>query len=424
LSPKNVLIIGSGTGGTLTANLLSKILKNKIKAGSLKITLVSESNRHYFQPANLDVAFRGADPSRYYRDISSLVKPRIDVVYDRVAQIDLSNRKVKLARRGLVSYDYLVIATGSVAEPEAVPGLAEASLNFHTSPENASKIWRAINRINSGRILVVIAGVPHKCPPSPNEAAFLLDEYFRKRGIREKVEIKFITPYGRAYPAHSVSEVVEELFRRRNIEVVTFFNLESVDHGRRRVYSYEGEEHAYDLLISVPPHFGASVVRSSGIGDREGWIPTDRNDMTVLDYDDVYAIGDATNIPISKSGVVAHLESGVVAYNIASEIDGSGDRYGYNGRINCPMEVGFKKAIFINGTYDSPPTKQDPSLIKYLMKRLFARFYWNVLSGDFEWVFNLYFGETKYLLKTRGPALHEVRREGGEAAETVKEELH
>jgi len=424
LSPKNVLIIGSGTGGILTANVLSKILREKIKAGSLKITLISENNRHYFQPANLDVAFRGADPSRYFREVSSLVKPKIDLIYDRAAFIDLSNRKVKLANRGPVSYDYLVIATGSVAEPEAISGLADASLNFHSSPENALEIWRAINKINSGKILVVIAGVPHKCPPSPNEAAFLLDEYFRKRGIREKVEIKFITPYGRAYPAHGISEVVEELFSERNIEVVTFFNLESVDHRRRKVYSYEGEEHAYDLLISVPPHFGAPVVRSSGIGDREGWVTTDKNDMTVLDYDDAYAIGDATNIPISKSGVVAHLESSVVAYNIASELYGSGDRYGYNGRINCPMEVGFKKAIFINGTYDSPPRRQVPSMVKYLMKRLFGRFYWNVLSGDFEWMFNLYFGEIKYMLKTRGLTLHEGSREVGKEAETVQEELH
>lgn len=410
MSPKNIVIVGSGTGGTLTANLLAGRLRKRIRNGDLVITLLSENELHYFQPANLDIAFKGAKASKFYREQSRLIKPGVRLIHEAASQIDLSNRLVKLTQGGRIKYDYLVIATGSVAVPSAVPGLSEGGMNFHTGPEDASRIWGAIQEINKGRILIVIGGVPYKCPPSPNEAAFLLDEYFRKRGIRERVEITFLTPYARAYPALSISELVDRLFKERGIEVVPFFNLESVDPMQRKVYSYEGEEFRYDLLIAIPPHFGASLIRASEIGDKEGWIPTDKNDMTVLDYDDAYAIGDATDIPISKSGVVAHLESVVVSHNISSEIDGSDQKFGYNGRINCPMEVGFNRAIFISGSYDSPPKHQSPSLNKYLMKRLFGKFYWTVLSGNLEWVFSLYFGETKYKIKTGGIALREEAR--------------
>ncbi len=418
MNSKNIVIIGSGTGGTLTANLLAKRLRKRIINQEIKLILLAENYGHYFQPASLDIAFKGANHRKFVKDEASLVRKEIRLMLERAVNIDLTNRTIDTDKERKVSYDYLVIATGAVAMPSSIPGLSEGSLNFHTSPEESAKIWKTLQKFERGRILIAIAGVPYKCPPSPNEAAFLIDEYFRKRGIRKNVEILFLTPYGRAYPSAAVSEVVDRLFQERGIEVVPYFNLESVDYALRKVYSYEGEEFRYDMLIAVPPHFGSPVIRASGIGDRDGWIPTNRTDMTIKSYDDAYAIGDATDIPISKSGVVAHLESVIVANNIFSEIEGMSEKYGYTGRINCPMEVGFGRAIFISGTYKSPPNPNNPSRIKYLMKRIFSKLYWNVLSGDLEWIFNLYFRDISYKTVRQGQYRHEAISEITKSSKT------
>jgi sulfide:quinone oxidoreductase len=272
--------------------------------------------------------------------------------------------------------------------------LSEAALNFHTSPEESSKIWNAIQNFDGGHVVVGIAGVPHKCPPSPNEAAFLVDDYFREQGTRDKVKITFVTPYPRPYPAEPMSKVVEPRFQQRGIEVVTFFNVESVDPAKREVYSLEGESLQYDLLIMVPPHRGADVIMKSGIGDADGWIPTDKGTLRIVGYENAYAIGDATNIPVSKTGVTAHLEAIVAVDNVISSIRKGGKLFKYNGRINCPFEMGSGQASFVVGSYDMPVKQIQPSRIRYMMKKAFARFYWQTLSGSWDWLLKAYFGRT------------------------------
>jgi sulfide:quinone oxidoreductase len=294
----------------------------------------------------------------------------------------------------IIEYQYLIIATGSVPNPNLIPGLREASLNFHSSPEESKKVWDAIQQFDGGHLVVGIAGVPYKCPPSPNEAAFLIDDYFRHRGIRDKVKITYVTPYPRPYPAEPMSKVVEPRFQKRGIEVVTFFNVESVDPAKRELYSLEGETLSYDLLIMVPPHTGADVILRSAIGDADGWIPTDKNTMRIQGFENAYAIGDATDIPVSKTGVTAHLEAAVAAGNIVSSIHKRNQVYKYNGRINCPFEMGSGQASFVVGSYAMPVKEIQPTRIRYVMKKLFARFYWRTLQGSWDWLFGIYFGKT------------------------------
>ena len=365
--------------------------------------LIGEHLRHPFQPGNLDIAFKGASPEKYVKDQKELIRDGVQFIPDPAVKVDLPKRTVSTKSGRSLGYDYLVIATGAVADPSKVPGLAEGSLNFHTGPIDSHRIWEALQKFEGGTVVVAIAGTPHKCPPSPNEAAFMLDEYFHKRGIRDKVKIKFLTPYPRPYPAEKISRVVEPMFKERDVEVTTFFNVDSVDPTQKKIYSLEGEEVGYDMLIAIPPHHGADVIVDSGIGDEDGYVPTDRGTMRVVGQQGVYAIGDATNIPVSKSGVVAHLQSVVVAHNIVSEINKSPDLLEYNGRINCPMEVGSHRAIFVSATYTSPPVDQTPSLVKYVMKRSFAMIYWRALNGSLERVFDVFFGKTRFPVKPPEP---------------------
>lgn len=394
-----ILVLGAGTGGTLVANMLADRLHDEILNGRAAVQLVGEGRNHIFQPANLDVAFKGSNPEEGIREEATMLGRHVDYIQEPAVKVDLAERYVVISSGNRIDYDYLVLATGSVADPSLMPGLREGSLNFHTGPYDAARIWDALQRFKEGRVLVAIAGLPHKCPPSPNEAAFMLDEFFRRRGLRKSVEIRFLTPYPRAYPAETISKVIQPLFEERRIEVLPFFNADYVDPTARKIYSLEGEAFAYDLLIAIPPHQGARVVRVSEIGDRDGWIPTDRRTMNVKGHSEVFALGDATDIPISKSGVVAHLQSLVVVENLLSDIHGTEHKLEYNGRINCPMEVGNGRAIFVSATYSSPLVDQTPSFTKYLMKRSFSKLYWSTLRGRWEWLFHLYFGETSSRLR-------------------------
>jgi sulfide:quinone oxidoreductase len=400
---QRVVVVGSGDGGTFTANLLASALRDEIHGGLVSVQLIGEHLKHPFQPGNLDIAFKGASPDKYVREETELIRKEVEFVQDPAEKIDFQARCLVTKGGRTMSYDYLVIATGAVADPSRIPGLAEGSMNFHTGPKDSQHIWESLQTFKEGIVVVAIAGTPHKCPPSPNEAAFMLDEFFRKRGVRDKVTIRFLTPYPRPYPAERISHVVEPMFKEKGIEVSTFFNIDSVDPAHKKITSLEGEEFQYDLLIAVPPHRGADVIINSGIGDQDGYVPTERGTMRVSGQRGVYAIGDATNIPISKSGVVAHLQSVVVAHNIVAEINGSQDFVEYNGRINCPMEVGQRRAIFVSATYASPPTDQTPSIIKYIMKRSFAMIYWRALNGSLERMFDVFFGQTRFPVEAVEP---------------------
>ena len=393
---QRVVVVGSGDGGTFTANLLASELHDEIRGGLDSVQLVGEHLKHPFQPGNLDIAFKGADPEKYVKDETELLRKGIDFIQDPAVKIDYGSRSVTTKSGRVLGYDFLVIATGAVADPSKVPGLAEGSMNFHTGWKDSQRIWEALQKFEGGTVVVAIVGTPHKCPPSPDEAAFMLDEFFRERGMRDKVKIRFLTPYPRPYPAEKISKIVEPMFQEKGIEVSTFFNVDTVDPKEHKIYSLEGETMEYDMLIAVPPHHGSDAIISSGIGDEDGYVPTDRGTMRVVGQKGVYCVGDATNIPVSKSGVVAHLQSVVVAHNIVAEIEKSQDLLEYNGRINCPMEVGHHRAIFVSATYTSPPTDQTPSLVKYYMKKSFAMIYWRALNGSLERVFDVFFGKTRF----------------------------
>ena len=396
---KKIVIVGAGGGGTITANTLAHDLSREIDTGEVSVQVIGEREEHIFEPGSLDVAFKGASPSKYIHKERPLLNSKIKFSPDGVSKINFGERNISTKADDSYDYDYLVLATGSVARPDTMEGLKEASLTFHRGPVQAAKIWQALQGFKRGKIIVATTSVPYKCPPSPNEAAFMLDEFFRKKGVRDSVEIKFLTPYPRAYSAQVISDVVQPMFEERGIEIIPFFMADHVDLAEKKIYSLEGEGHDYDLLIAIPPHRGAEVVLNSGIGDVEGWIPTDKRTMKVKDQSDVYAIGDATNIPISKSGVVAHLESGTVSENIESDLTGASELFEYNGRINCPMETGHRQALFVAGTYAEPPPKPNPTFVRYVMKKGFGMMYWSALKGRWDWIFNIYFGKTTTPLK-------------------------
>ncbi|MDE1862201.1 MAG: FAD-dependent oxidoreductase [Thaumarchaeota archaeon] len=406
---KRIIVIGGGTGGAVVANGLARHLKKEIRKGEVSVTVFDGAKFHEFQPAYLAVAFHGSNENAIRRPTSSLLSSSVRLVDENCSKIDLANKFVVGERSGKRSdFEYAAIAVGCIPDPSQIPGLSEANLDFHTS-NHAKKIFDRISKFQGGKIVTGIAGLPYKCPPSPNESTFLLHEFFTKRGMREKVGLCFITPYLRPYPAEPMSEVIEPLYKERKIETLLGFNVESVDPIRKIVYSMEGESVSYDELFLVPPHITPDVIRRSEFSDSDGWVIANKRDLHVKDYDYAFAIGDNTNLPISKAGVEAHLEGVVVANNIAAEIKGTSERYLFTGRFQCTMETGFRKATFVVGTYDKPVKKIRPSFTNYVQKKIMAKIYWNAELGRCEWLFRMNFGRDYYDTisngKTAAPAM-------------------
>ena len=389
---KKIAVIGNGVGGLITSSKLAKDLAKEIKSGEVSIMLFDKKTEQEFQPGNLDVAFRGTDPSKMRRPVEKLVYDGVKIIHDNCEKVDLPNRYLKTEGNDeKIDFDYIIISTGSSPDYDQIPGLRDANMDFHTNAYTSSLIYQKILKIKSGRIVVGIGGLPYKCPPSPNESAFMLDEHFRKAGIRDKVQITYITPFTRIYSADSINEVIEPIYKARSIESITAFNTDSVDATKKEITSLEGKTVKYDYLFLTPPHKPADFLKNTEFSDEDGWVKTDKRNLHITDYDYGFAIGDTTNIPISKAGVEAHLEGIVVANNIISEIQGTGKRYKFTGRTQCSMETGFHKATFVVGTYDTPVQKIPTSRFNYMEKKVMEKIYWESLHGQYEWLFKYHF---------------------------------
>ncbi len=366
-------MLGGGVGGTLVANLLSKELGR-----DAKVTVVDPTGMHVYQPGYLYVALGQANGRWLVRDERTLLRKDVDLVIEKGIRVHPEAGAVQLERGGSLDWDYLVMATGARLAPDDVPGLVEGSYEFY-SLEGAQRLREALRRFKGGRILVGIAGIPYKCPPAPVEFVFMVEEHLRERGIRERSEITLLSPLNRAFTIESASKVIQPIMAERGIGLTTFFNVESVDPSAGVVSSLEGEKAEYDLLALVPPHRGQDLVSESGLGDVSGWLPTDRNTLQVDGGERIFAIGDATNLPISKSGSTAHFEAPVVASRIASVVRGTAPKENYGGKVMCFLETGNRKATVLRFDYEHPPAPLQPNNVWHVAKWMFNRIYWQTV---------------------------------------------
>jgi len=374
----NILIVGGGMGGTILANNLARRLKGELKSGKAQITMLSASDQHMYQPGLLYVALGRMAVDELYRDQASLLEPGIEFYVDPVEEFHLKDNRVKTKSGKTVNYDLIVIATGSRPVPESIPGLAENSINVYTQ-EAALEFYRTISKFKGGRVLISV-GVPHKCPMIPPEVTFTLYDYFKDRGILDKVSFHYTYPIGRLHSLEPVSNWMTGEFKTRGVTHETLFNMKEVDGDKKIVASEEGGEAKFDLLVSVPAHKGMEVIESNELG-AGGWIPVDRNRLNIEGYDNAFAIGDTTNIPISKAGSTAHFEAEALAENIASIVKIGEPVRDYDGKVFCFIEAGKDRATYAMFNYNNPPDPKPPTKSVHWFKMAYNQLYWASARG-------------------------------------------
>jgi len=368
-----VVILGGGVGGTIVANLVAKQ-----SAGRAHVTVVDATGIHVYQPGFLYVAVGQEKPSALQRPEKQLLRHDVSLVVDRATRVDPVGRQVQLESGATLPYDQLLLATGSRTVMSEVPG-GVAAHDFYTMA-GAGRLLRRSRAFQEGTIVIGVAGIPYKCPPAPVEFVFLLDDYLRGRGIRDKVQIKLLSPLNRAFTIEATSKLVQPILAERGIELTGFFNVESVDPVGRTVTSLEGETVSYDLLVLVPPHRGQKVIEDSSLGDERGWVPVDKNTLKHTKFERIWAIGDATSIPISKSGSVAHYEASVAAAEISAAVNGEAPpAHVYDGKVMCFLETGQGQATTIRFDYDHPPVSPSPARRWHWAKALFNKTYWHTV---------------------------------------------
>lgn len=366
-----IVVLGGGVGGTLAANLLARALSRK----QAHITLIDQTGTHVYQPGWLYVPFGGDLPPAWERPEKSLLSRKVDLVVGEVMRIDRETRRVEMGDGSGYPFDELVIATGASLAPEAVPGYIEGAHHFY-SAEASLRLKDALEAFKGGKIVVGVADIPYKCPPAPLEFVLLLEDYLGKRGLREQTELTYLSPINRVFTIESVSEFVTPILEERGIACEVFFNTESVDPVNHQVTSMEGTTLDYDLLVLVPPHRGSPVVFNSGLGDAQGWIATDRETLESKVDPHIFVIGDATDLPVSKSGSAAHFEAKVVAHRITSRVKGEPETSLYDGQVLCFLETGHGQASQLVFDYKHPPKPPLPNRFYHYEKLIFNKAYW------------------------------------------------
>ena len=325
-----ILVVGGGMGGTILANNLARRLAGELRSGKARITMLSASDKHMYQPGLLYLAVGRATPDELYRDQKGLLEPGIEFHVDPVEKFELDKNQVTAKSGKSYGYDVIAIATGSRPVAEEIPGLAENAEQFYTE-ESALKMFKHLQQFQGGKV-VIATGVPHKCPMAPLEITFMLYDYFKDRGILDKTKLHYTYPIGRTHSLENVAKWATPEMERLGITYETLFNMKEVDGAKKVLRSEEGSEAPFDLLITIPAHRGMEVIEKNGLGQR-GFIPTHRHRLNMEGRDNVFVLGDTTNLPISKAGSTAHFEAEALAENIAAMIKMGTPVRDYDGKV-------------------------------------------------------------------------------------------
>ena len=369
-----VIILGGGTGGVIVANLLGRKAKKQAE-----ITLVSKQENVFYEA---DLPYRIFDKKSLksqYKPVRKVVNKNVNVLLEEVTGLDLENKSVSLKSGKNISYDYLVIATGAHYDYDSVPGFKEGAKHYYNE-EGINELRKALDEfVENGtngevrNIVVGIADLPFKCPVAPLEGVFMMEHYLRRKKLRKTTNLHYLSPIGSAFSIEQANVHIEKKFAKKNINLHTFFNTETIHADKKVVESLEGDEIKYDLLLMVPPHTGQAFLQGSPIADESGWVNVNTKTLQNEDYPHIFALGDTANLPVSKAGSSAHYQAMAVAHNLVDVLKGKIDitevKERYNGHATCLVMTSLTSAMFFDFNYNRPPFG-----LGYISNRLFYYF--------------------------------------------------
>lgn len=394
---KKLVILGAGTAGTMAANRLARMLN----MSEWEMTLVDQDPVHYYQPGYLFLPFGMNTEKQIVRPKSNYVPRGAKLIQSSIESIEPEQKRVQLGNGAVLDYDFLIIATGADIHPEETPGLAEHewgnSIHTFYSFETSKKLAEHLRKWQGGRLVVNIVENPIKCPVAPLEFLFLADYYFHKRGMRDKVELVYATPLPGAFTKPKAAKKLGEMLERKGIQVEPEFYIERADPDAKKIVSYDEREVEYDLLVSIPLNKGADVIGAAGLGDDLNFVPVNKKTLLSDKYDNIFVLGDATNVPASKAGSVTHYEVDLFSENFLRYIDGKTMHENFDGHANCFVESGFNKGILIDFNYDTEPLPGtyplpvlgpmkllDESVLNHWGKLGFRYMYWEILLHGYK----------------------------------------
>ncbi len=389
---KHLVVLGAGTAGTMVVNKL----RRRLPVDEWTITVVNKDEVHDYQPGYLFIPFGLNTPEQVRKQTRPFIHDGIELLIGDVERVETAANEVRLADGRVLPYDQLVIATGTTPRPDQTEGTLGTQWHrevgeFYTY-DGAVALRDRLDTFEGGRLVVHITELPIKCPVAPLEFAFLADDWLRRRGLREKTELVFVTPLDGAFTKPVASRTLGGLLEEKGILVEPDFMVERIDQDRQMLVSYDEREIAYDQLVTVPLNMGADFVAASGLGDELNYVPVDKHTFLATGHDDVFALGDASNIPTSKAGSVAHFSVEVFVDNFLEHIAGRPMTHGFDGHANCFVESGHGKALLLDFNYDTEPltgsfpipkvgpmTLLGESRANHLGKLAFRHIYWNAL---------------------------------------------
>jgi sulfide:quinone oxidoreductase len=388
---RKIVILGAGAGGTMVA----ANLRRELDEGEWEITVIDKNEQHHFQSGYLFIPFGIYSSDDVLKPKRDFIPTGVDFVVDNVTKVDTEQRKLETEKGDSYDYDWLVVSTGCRIVPEEVEGMmdvwGEDVFSFYTL-EDAVALRRKMKYFDSGKVVLNIAEFPYKCPIAPIEFVFMADWFFQVNGVRDKVEIEFVTPVDNIFTKPVAAKALRAFADKKNIKVTSHFDLAKVNASEKTIESHKGEKVGYDLLVSIPPNFGDKAITDSGIGDPMGYMQVDPHTLKAQNADRVFVLGDATNVPTSKAGSVAHYMSYTVVENLVREIDGHEPLPSFDGHATCFLASGFEKAILLDFNYEVEPLPgkfpfpgMGPfSLLQdtfgnYWGKMMFKWVYWNLM---------------------------------------------
>ena len=389
---KHLLVLGAGTAGTMAVNKL----RPRLPRDEWRITVVEQSDTHFYQPGYLFIPFGIYRPDEVVKPTKRFIPSGVDVVSGVIDRVEPEANKVLLEDGTELGYDYLIIATGTSPRPDQTPGMAEGewrkSIHEFYTYEGACALAEKLRDWEGGKLVVQVVEMPIKCPVAPLEFTFLADAFFTEQGMRDKVDITFVTPNPGAFTKPVASKYLGSMLDDRKVALESDYMLESIDPETRTLSSYDEREIPFDLLVTIPVNMGADYVARSGLGNELNYVPVDKETLLSKQFDNIFAIGDASDIPASKAGSVAHFSMDLFPDNFMNHIAGRQMNEKFDGHANCFIETGHGKGLLIDFNYETEPLPgKYPlpgvgpfSLLKetemnHWGKVMFRWMYWNLL---------------------------------------------